>query len=135
MQRSIVSVASILLCSCWMTAAAQPARAQEQQPAQQPPTQESAPAANVSDQKLDQTAAAIKNVQVLRKNYAEKMSAAKPDEQDQIATEASTAMQKAVTDQGLSVEEYNSIVQLAQDDPGVREQIVKRLRAEGNEGK
>ena len=114
-----------------MAFAAQSARAQEQRPTQQPPAQESSPAPTLSDQKLDQTAAAIKNVQALRKNYSEKMSAAQPDEQDKIATEASAAMQKAVTDQGLSVDEYNSVVQLAQDDPNVREQIVKRLRTEG----
>jgi hypothetical protein len=36
---------------------------------------------------------------------------------------------KAVTDQGLSVEEYTSIVAMAQSDPEVREKIVQRIRA------
>jgi hypothetical protein len=55
------------------------------------------------------------------------MSGASPDDQDKIAEEAHAAMQKAVTDQGLSVDEYNSIVQTAQNNPSVRDQIMKRL--------
>jgi hypothetical protein len=38
-------------------------------------------------------------------------------------------MVKAVTDQGLSVEEYNSILEVAQNDPGVREKIRQRMGA------
>lgn len=117
MQRSLISVAVAVLCTGWLISA-QPAAAQGQ-----PPTP------NISDQKLDQTAAAIQNVQKVRDNYVQKLSAASSEEKDKIASEASAAMQKAVTDQGLSVDEYNSIVQLAQNDPSVRERIVKRLGA------
>ena len=35
---------------------------------------------------------------------------------------------KAVTDQGLSVQEYTSILVVAQNDPEVREKIVQRIR-------
>ena len=35
---------------------------------------------------------------------------------------------KAVTDQGLSVEEYNSILVVAQNNPEVRKKIVERMR-------
>jgi hypothetical protein len=34
---------------------------------------------------------------------------------------------KAVTDQGLSVEEYNSILRVAQNDPSLRAKIMQRL--------
>jgi hypothetical protein len=43
--------------------------------------------------------------------------------------EASEALEKAVTDQGLSVEEFNSIMEVAQNDPGVREKMRQRIRA------
>ena len=43
--------------------------------------------------------------------------------------EANSALQKAVTDQGLSVEEYNSILEVAQNDPGVRAKIRQRMGA------
>jgi hypothetical protein len=35
---------------------------------------------------------------------------------------------KAVTDQGLSVEEYTSIMVVAQNDPMVRQKILQRLK-------
>ncbi|HKR19807.1 MAG TPA: DUF4168 domain-containing protein, partial [Stellaceae bacterium] len=44
-----------------------------------------------------------------------------------IADESQTAMKKAVTDSGLSVDQYNSILQLAQNDPDVREKLISRL--------
>jgi hypothetical protein len=117
MQRSIISVAAATLCSGWMFSA-QPAAAQGQ--AQTP---------GMTDQKLDQTAATIQNLQKVRATYDQKVSAAPPEEQGKVVAEANTAMQKAVTDQGLSVDEYNSIIQSAQNDPSVREQLVKRLGA------
>jgi hypothetical protein len=126
MHRPIVSCALVVLSAGWLIA--QPAAAQNQSTSPSVPDA-STPNANVSDQKLDQAAAAIKNVQVVRNTYDQKVSAASPQEQTKIVTEANTAMQKAVTDQGLSVDEYNSIVQLAQNDPSVRERIVKRLGA------
>ena len=39
-----------------------------------------------------------------------------------------SAMSKAVTEEGLSVEEYDSILEVAQNDPGVREKIRQRIR-------
>jgi hypothetical protein len=52
-----------------------------------------------------------------------------PDDQPRIADEASTALEKAVTDQGLSVEEYSAIVEMAQNDPQVLQKIIERLQA------
>ena len=45
--------------------------------------------------------------------------------------EALNAMRKAVTDQGLSVDEYDSILEVAQNDPGVREKIRQRILPSG----
>jgi hypothetical protein len=36
-------------------------------------------------------------------------------------------LEKAVTDQGLSVDEYNSIIRTAQNDPTVREKLTQRI--------
>jgi len=117
MHRSIVSYAAAVLSAGWLLSV-QPATAQGQP----------APA-NISDQKLDQTAAAIKNVERIHKDYQQKLSTAAPDKQNQIAGEGDAALRKAVTDQGLSVEEYSSIMQVAQSDPTVRERLVQRLGA------
>src|SRR5690348_1956045 len=118
MHRSIISITATVLSAGWLIS--QPAVAQTQ-PATPDAPGTAAPNAAVSDQKLDQAAAAIQQVTTVRKNYADKLSGAPADEQNKIATEAQGAMQKAVTDQGLSIGEYNSIVQLAQNDPSVRD--------------
>jgi hypothetical protein len=124
MRRSIISIAVTVLGAGWLIT--QPAVAQTQPGTRNAPST-AAPSATVSDKKLDQAAAAIQQVTTVRNNYADKMSGASPDDQDKIAEEAHAAMQKAVTDQGLSVDEYNSIVQTAQNNPSVRDQIMKRL--------
>ena len=131
MQRSIAGVAVAVLCTGWAISA-HPAAAQQQPPTQQEPPATLSPAPSVSDQQLDKAAAAIKNVEGVRSVYTQKLATAKPDEQDKIASEAGAAMKKAVTDQGLSIDEYNSIVKLAQDNPSVRAQIAQRLGASGN---
>ena len=63
--------------------------------------------------------------------YAERLETAGEAERPQIVDEAKTALTKAVTDQGLSVEEYASILQVAENDTSVREKILQRLHPDG----
>ena len=56
-----------------------------------------------------------------------KIATAAPADKDRLAGDASNAMKKAVTDQGLSVEEYSSILRVAQNDPGIRDRLLQRL--------
>jgi hypothetical protein len=88
--------------------------------AQQPP-------ANISDQKLDATAAAIEHVTAVTHDYQQKMAKANPADKERLAGEANGALVKAVTDQGLSVDEYNSILRVAQNDPALRAKTMQRL--------
>jgi hypothetical protein len=78
-------------------------------------------------QKLDAAVAAMERVVSLKQNYQQQIAAAPPSEQERIAAEATNALAKAVTDQGLSVEEYDSILEVAQNDPQVGEKIRQRL--------
>ncbi len=87
------------------------------------------PNANVPDEKLDKAAVAIGRVAKLKETYAERLEAASEDERPQIIDEAKSALTQAVTDQGLSVEEYSNILQVAQNDSSVREKISQRLRS------
>ena len=64
------------------------------------------PAADISEQKLDAAAKAVKNVSTIRDSYEQKLIKAPADQKAKLADEASDAMAKAVKDQGLSVEEY-----------------------------
>jgi Domain of unknown function (DUF4168) len=51
-----------------------------------------------------------------------------PSDKQNIADEAKNALVKAINNQGLSVEEYNSILVVAQNDPVVRQKILQRIR-------
>ncbi len=100
------------------------ANAQVQSPS--PGLSEQAP--NISDQKLDAAAAAIERVASLKQDYQQRIAAAAPADKERILNEAVNALAKAVTDQGLSVEEYDSILEVAQNDPEIREKIRQRIR-------
>jgi hypothetical protein len=107
------------------------AAAQSQPPAQsdqaQPPAQ-SDQKADISDQKLDAAAAAIKQVAGIKEAFVERLESAPQSDKEQIVKEAEEALVKAVTEQGLSVSEYSSILVVAQNDPEVKRKIIQRLR-------
>jgi hypothetical protein len=84
---------------------------------------------DITDQKLDAAAAAIERVSVIKQGYQQRIEAAPPSDRGRLADEASDEMVKAVADQWLSVDEYNSIIEVAQNDPQVHQKIVERLRA------
>ena len=102
------------------------ADAQMNPPQARPPAQ--SPSPTISDEKLNAAAAAIKQVSGIRESYQRKIAAAPPSDKQQLTIEANDAMAKAVTDQGLSVDEYNSIISTAQNDPTVREKLTQRMR-------
>ena len=84
---------------------------------------------NIPDQKIDAAAAAIQQVASVKQDYKQRIAAAAPADKERILNEAIGALEKAVTDQGLSVEEYDSILKVAENDPKVLEKIRQRLRA------
>jgi uncharacterized protein DUF4168 len=102
------------------------ANAQAQSPS--PGATEQTP--NIPDQKLDATAAAMEKVATIRKDYQQRLESADAADKGKIAEEGSNALAKAVTDQGLSIDEYSAILQVARNDPAVREKLVQRLRPE-----
>jgi hypothetical protein len=83
---------------------------------------------DVSDRKLDATAAALQRVVSLKADYQHRIESAPAGDRQRLAEEGSNALMKAVTDQGLSVEEYSSILTVAQNDSDVRQKILQRIR-------
>jgi len=79
----------------------------------------------IGDQKIRPSA--LQQVPSVKDNYQQRIEAADPSDKKPIADGAHDALVKAVTDQGLSVEEYTSILMVARNDPGVREKLVQRL--------
>ena len=84
--------------------------------------------ADIPDHKLDAAAAAAKKVVAVSDSYEQKLSKATGTEKEKIIDEANQVIAKAVTEQGLSVDEYVSIMKVAQNDPAVRDKLVQRLK-------
>jgi hypothetical protein len=58
----------------------------------------------------------------VQRSYQQKLDSAAPADRPRIASEG-----KAVTDHGLSVDEFTSIVTITQNDPAVRAKLLQRL--------
>ena len=103
--------------------------------AQPPSPGLSAPAPkNIPDQKLDAAAAALKQVAILQQTYRQRLAQAPAQaDKDRITAEADTALTGAVEDQGLTVEEYVSIMDVAQNDPEIRGKLLQRIRPSQND--
>jgi len=117
----VTILAAGLVAAAW-TFAVPAASAQDQ-----PPAGSSEKSSNISDEKLDKTAAALELVVAIRENYQQRITAAEPSDRQRLADEGNNALEKAVTDQGISVEEYSSILRVAQNDPDIRQKILSRL--------
>ena len=94
------------------------------------------PAANPwgSTPQTDAAAAALGQVASLLPDYQQRLLAAtEPADKQRIAQEGNGALKKAVEDQGLTIEEYNSIIVVAQNDPDVRNKILQRMHPPGEE--
>ena len=114
-----------ILAASVPAANAQIQNVQEQSPVPSP----SQPSQSIPDHKLDATAAALNQIADVKETYTKKIEAT-PNEADkqQLVDDANKALVKAVTDQGLSVEEYTSIMVVAQADPMVRQKILQRMK-------
>ena len=115
-------VAAILTAGCYLSTPTLNVLAQSSPPG--PST--SAP--DLSDQKLSAVATALERVASLQQDYRQRIAEAEaPAEKDRLVEEANNELTKAVTDQGLSVEEYESILGVAQDNPEIRNKILQRI--------
>lgn len=108
-------LASIPMASA-QTSGAQPPAAQQQSP-------------SFSENDLKSFASAAMKVEEIHKAYQPRVQSAQTtDERLEIREQASNEMQKAVRDEGLSVDKYNQIYAAAQNDPAVAQEIDKYLR-------
>ena len=106
--------------------AAEPPTAQPTAPAVEP-TAPAGTAADVSDEKLQSFAVAFAEVEKIKQEYSQRLQAAGSEtEQQQIQTEAGQKMLQAVeSTEGMSVDEYNQIIESAQADPSLAERLTK----------
>ena len=114
-----------ILAAVFLAAAVPAANAQVQSPAPSP----SQPSQNIPDHKLDATAAALDQIADVKESYTKQIEAtANESDKKRLVDDANKAIVKAVTDQGLSVEEYTSIMVVAQNDPVVRQKLLQRMK-------
>lgn len=97
---------------------------QAQPPTNKPPA---ASAAAISDQKLKEAASAIPQVEGIRQNFQQQLAQAPDGDKQRIQNQAGDEMKKAITDQGLSIAEYNSILQAAEQNPDIRGRLIQQL--------
>jgi hypothetical protein len=87
--------------------------------------QQSAPA-EYSQQELEAFAAATQRVQELNEKWIPQISQAETaDENAAMRQRAMQEMEAAVQEEGLTVQEYNSIYDAAQRDPAIMQQVEK----------
>lgn len=121
----------LIACAVALTSLVSVASAQGQSA---PPAPPSLPApgasgsSDIPDAKLDAAAAAVKSVSSVKDDYEQRIARAPQEDKERIATEGTQALEKAVTEHGLSVAEYTAILEVAQNDPAVRDKILQRLK-------
>src|SRR5215469_15666107 len=93
-----------------------------------PPPGLSTSAPDLSDQKLRAVAAALERVASLQQDYRQRIAETEaPADKERIVEEANKELTKAVTEQGISVAEYTSILNVARDDADIRGKILQHI--------
>ena len=128
--QSPTSLSILVFATSWLALAPTVNAQNQSEPSRPSPTTPgpSSPSASIPDNKLDAAAAAMKSVSVVKEDYGRRIAQAPDSEKSRLANEGGQALTKAVTDQGLSVAEYTEILQIAQNNPAVREKILQRKK-------
>ena len=93
-----------------------------QQPGAAPPGQS---ATAVPDTVVAKTGAALRDVTEIRETYAPRVAAASNDGEKQgLLQQATDKSVKAITDRGLSLDQYNQVIRAAQADPQLEQRLV-----------
>ena len=128
--QSSTRLSVLVFASSWLALALTVNAQAQSEPSRPLPTTPgpSSPSASIPDNKLDAAAAAVKSVSMVKQDYEQRIAQAAGSEKTHLADEGKQALTKAVTDQGLSVAEYTAILQVAQNDPVVRDKILQRIK-------
>jgi hypothetical protein len=84
-------------------------------------------APSISERKLDAAATALVLVTRLKHDYRQQIAGAAASDRQRITDEANSALEKVVTDEGLSVEEFTTIIIVARHNAGLRAKLLHRL--------
>jgi Domain of unknown function (DUF4168) len=84
-----------------------------------------------SDQTVRKAGAALRDVIGIKQSYGPRMQSASPGQQQQLAQQAEQEELAAVRRHGLSVDQFNQVVQTARADPQVRSRLLAAAGASG----
>jgi hypothetical protein len=85
---------------------------------------------NVPNEMISQVGKAVVEIMKLRQTFEENMATAHTEEEAQgLAEEVETAAVRVIGDQGLTVDQYNHVLNAAQDDEDLEERVLLACRA------
>lgn len=130
---AIVAATAALIASPGLFAQGQPQGQQQQQQRPMPQQQQEAP--DVSDDQKEQFVDAYMALQEVRQDYSEQIQNAEDQEEAQsIQQEARDAMMTAITDTGMSMEEYQQVAMAMQQDDEVRQELATMIQERQGNG-
>jgi hypothetical protein len=114
-----VALMASLLTAAWLPAAAQ------QAPAAQRPPAASSQQGQMSDAMVTKVGTALRHVAMIRQQYSQRAQAtSSPQQQQALSDQAKNEMVKAIGDQGLSVQQYQQAIQMAQNDDTLKRRLL-----------
>lgn len=85
---------------------------------------------NPSDEVIAKVGRAVGQVTAIGENYRDGLAIARSDaEKQELARQAEEAAVQAISDQGLSIAQYNRVVAAADDDPALEERLLEAAQA------
>ena len=85
---------------------------------------------DISEDVIAKVGSAVGRIAALQQHYAPRVAAAdSEDEKQGLQKEVTIAAVKAINDQGLTVEQYNEVVVMAQDDSDLEERLLEAANA------
>jgi hypothetical protein len=85
---------------------------------------------DITDDTVQKVGMALGQVTQIREEYTKRLALVETDdEKEAVASEAQDVMIQAVSEQGLSVGQFNAVVSAAEDDPDLGQRVLAASRA------
>jgi hypothetical protein len=85
----------------------------------------------MSDAMVHKVGLVVRNMASVRQQYAQRVQSAGTQQQRQtLIDQAQSEMLKVITDQGLSVDQYNQAIHMAQADPQLKQRILSAAQSD-----
>ncbi|HSZ88811.1 MAG TPA: DUF4168 domain-containing protein [Acetobacteraceae bacterium] len=78
----------------------------------------------MSDAMVHKVGVALRHVAMIRQQYSQRAQSMAPQQQGTLDDQAKNEMVKAIGDQGLSVQQYQQAIQMAQADPSLKQRLL-----------